>query len=222
MMNNLFSMFDPSTNYMNMSWMMATIPLMMTSMKIKKMKNKVSIMNSLLVYNISKEMKPILSSSNKKGSILIMSSIFVSIMLVNIMALSPFTFTLMAQVSMAFPMSMIMWSTMMIMGWKNNSKSMMAHCLPTGTPMALMNFMVLIEMVSNMIRPITLSVRMVANMVAGHLLLSLLSNFSISSVTNYYMTMVIVMVLTCLEIAVSIIQSYVFMVLVTLYSTEIH
>jgi F-type H+-transporting ATPase subunit a len=81
---------------------------------------------------------------------------------------------------------------------------------------------VLIELISNIIRPITLSVRLSANIVAGHLLISLLGNFSLISTTNIIISSSVLLMLRILEIAVSIIQAYVFITLITLYSTEIH
>ena len=62
------------------------------------------------------------------------------------------------------------------MGGVKAPNSMMAHLVPLGTPVALIPFMVLIELVRNFIRPLTLSVRLAANIVAGHLLLTLLGN----------------------------------------------
>jgi len=82
--------------------------------------------------------------------------------------------------------------------------------------------MVLIEIVRNIIRPITLSVRLSANIVAGHLLIRLLGNFSLISKTNLLSSSITLLALTGLEIGVALIQAYVFITLITLYSTEIH
>lgn len=98
----------------------------------------------------------------------------------------------------------------------------MAHLVPIGTPLLLMNFMVLIEIVSNIIRPITLSVRLCANIVAGHLLLRLLRNFSLIRINHIIYSFLGLIILGVLEIAVALIQGYVFITLISLYSTEIH
>lgn len=97
----------------------------------------------------------------------------------------------------------------------------MAHLVPLGTPTPLMPFMVLIEIIRNLIRPVTLSVRLAANIIAGHLLLTLLG--SQGTMENIYVTVVVVfvqIVLLVLEFSVAIIQSYVFMTLITLYARE--
>ena len=100
---------------------------------------------------------------------------------------------------------------------------MFAHLVPLGTPGILIPFIVLIETISNTIRPATLAVRLTANMIAGHLLLVLLGNQGVC--TSYPLVGVVVFVqflLLTLEGAVALIQAYVFAVLVTLYAGEVN
>jgi len=88
--------------------------------------------------------------------------------------------------------------------------------VPTGTPIALSQFITLIERVSQIIRPITLSVRLAANITAGHILIAL----SRASVIILNHIRLILIVLLILEIAVAFIQRYVFVVLITIYLRE--
>lgn len=99
---------------------------------------------------------------------------------------------------------------------------MFAHLVPQSTPGLLIPFMVIIESIRNVIRPITLSVRLIANIVAGHLLITLLGNQTALASNIILVSLIITQILLLtLETAVSIIQSYVFAVLSTLYSREI-
>lgn len=99
---------------------------------------------------------------------------------------------------------------------------MFAHLVPQSTPGLLIPFIVLIESIRNVIRPITLSVRLIANIVAGHLLITLLGNQTALASNIILISLIITQILLLtLETAVSIIQSYVFAVLSTLYSREI-
>jgi F-type H+-transporting ATPase subunit a len=99
---------------------------------------------------------------------------------------------------------------------------MLAHTLPQGTPVALMNFMVLIETTRVIIRPLTLCVRLTANMIAGHLLMTLLGNAITSRISTINTPLLLAPIsLTVLETAVAIIQAYVLATLVTLYSAEV-
>lgn len=100
---------------------------------------------------------------------------------------------------------------------------MCGHLLPASTPLALSPFMVLIELISLIIRPFTLSIRLTANIIAGHLLITLLSSIGnhITGVVSIGGFIVIQNSLVILEIAVAIIQGYIFMLLFTIYISEI-
>lgn len=98
---------------------------------------------------------------------------------------------------------------------------MLVHLIPQGTPSALIPFIVLIETISNLIRPGTLAVRLTANIIAGHLLIVLLS--SATPLTPFFLSPILFnaqVALSLLETAVAFIQAYVFSVLVTLYIAE--
>lgn len=99
---------------------------------------------------------------------------------------------------------------------------MLAHSVPLGTPGVLIPFMVLIETIRNIIRPGTLAVRLAANIIAGHLLLVLLGNQGPAASSVVLLVLVSSQILLLiLERAVAVIQSYVFAVLSTLYSSEV-
>jgi F-type H+-transporting ATPase subunit a len=99
---------------------------------------------------------------------------------------------------------------------------MFAHLVPQGTPSALIPFIVIIETIRNIIRPGTLAVRLSANIIAGHLLLTLLGNTGNSiSIIIVSILVFVQILLLLLESAVAVIQSYVFTILRTLYSREI-
>ena len=89
-----------------------------------------------------------------------------------------------------------------------------------GTPAVLISFIVIIELIRSLIRPLTLAIRLSANIIAGHLLMTLLGN----QLANFRLLGLIVpgeLLLVGLEIAVSLIQAYVFSILITLYVREI-
>merc|ERR1711972_55168 len=97
-----------------------------------------------------------------------------------------------------------------------------AHLVPKGTPGFLIPVIVIIETVSNIIRPLTLSIRLAANIVAGHLLLTLLgSQISNVSFTTFLLLFFSLYLLLLLEVAVACIQSYVFIILNSLYLNEL-
>merc|ERR1719184_645946 len=100
--------------------------------------------------------------------------------------------------------------------------TVLAHFVPSGTPVALIPLIVIIETVRSIIRPGTLSVRLAANMVAGHLLLTLLGSQGPSRGGVVIFALIISLILLlCLELAVACIQAYVFTILRSLYLNEL-
>lgn len=104
----------------------------------------------------------------------------------------------------------------------NYLNNLLTHLTPQGTPALLIPFIVIIESISLIIRPITLSIRLTANIIAGHLLLSLLGSSGqlISRIILINIILFSQILLFILEISVSIIQAYVFSILSTLYSRD--
>jgi F-type H+-transporting ATPase subunit a len=100
--------------------------------------------------------------------------------------------------------------------------SLLAHLVPTGTPRFLIPVMVVIETVRNVIRPATLAIRLAANIVAGHLLLTLLGSqgpaLGFLILIGLFVGLVLLLLL---EVAVACIQSYVFTILRSLYLNEL-
>lgn len=110
-----------------------------------------------------------------------------------------------------------------LLAWVTTPQENFAHLVPLGTPSALVPFMVLIEIIRSLIRPLTLSVRLAANMIAGHLLFTLISSRGrLASVPLLSVILIAVFLLSILETAVRLIQAYVFRLLGTLYLSEVN
>lgn len=111
---------------------------------------------------------------------------------------------------------------MIFYGWINHTLYIFAHLVPQGTPGLLLVFIVLIERIRNLIRPLTLSVRLGANIIAGHLLLVLLGGQAGVLGVDVVVVLLGQIMLLVLELAVAIIQAYVFVTLITLYFREVN
>jgi hypothetical protein len=98
---------------------------------------------------------------------------------------------------------------------------MFAHLIPSGTPIILIPFIVCIETIRNIIRPGALAVRLIANIIAGHLLITLLGNRTTRANMAVALLIIIQIFLILFETAVAMIQAYVFSVLRTLYTREV-
>uniref|UniRef100_A0AAU7YTY8 ATP synthase subunit a n=1 Tax=Rhopalus tibetanus TaxID=3151528 RepID=A0AAU7YTY8_9HEMI len=221
MMTNLFSTFDPATSfYLSMNWLSTITCFLLIPVMYWNLPNRMNLMLNLLTLKLNEEFKTLMGH-NYKGMTLMMISLFLFILTNNIMGLLPYIFTSSSHLVFTLTMALPLWLSLMIYGWMNHTNYMFAHLIPAGTPAMLMPFMVMIETISNLIRPGSLAVRLTANMIAGHLLMSLLGNNSMNSGVMLPLIMMTQMLLMLFESAVSLIQAYVFSVLSTLYSSEI-
>nr|ALO71001.1 ATP synthase F0 subunit 6 [Pselaphinae sp. 4 EF-2015] len=220
---NLFSSFDPATNYFFFNWFSTFIGLSFIPFIYWSTPSRWNMMWSIIINNLHKEFNILLNKNFNKGSTLIFISLFSMILFNNFLGLFPYIFTSSSHMIMNLSLALPLWLSFMIFGWINNMNHMFTHMVPQGTPSILMPFMVCIETISNLIRPGTLAIRLTANMIAGHLLLTLLGNMGSILTTKMLIFLIFIqLLLLLLELAVSIIQSYVFSILSTLYSSEIH
>nr|ARH54849.1 ATP synthase F0 subunit 6 [Agathidium nigripenne] len=223
MMTNLFSSFDPSTSFlMPLNWLSTFLGLLIIPSMFWIIPSRLSMLWMKIIFILHNEFK-ILLGTKIKGSTLIFISMFSMLMFNNFLGLFPYIFTSTSHMVFTLSISLPLWLSFMIYGWINNTIHMFAHLVPQGTPPILMPFMVCIETISNIIRPGTLAIRLAANMIAGHLLMTLLGNTG--PTMNIMMINLLIMIqllLLLLESAVSMIQAYVFSVLSTLYSSEVN
>nr|UZT26964.1 ATP synthase F0 subunit 6 [Euwallacea fornicatus] len=223
MMTNLFSSFDPSSYpslYLN--WIGSLLFLLMPS-TFWLIPSRWNFMWIKLIMTMHKEFKILIKSPANKGSTLMFTSLFMFIMLNNFLGLFPYIFTSSSHMVFTLALSLPLWLSFMLYGWINNTIHMFAHLVPQGAPNLLLPFLVIIETTSSLIRPGTLAIRLTANMIAGHLLLTLLGNAGPS--LNSYMLPILIFIqilLLVLESAVALIQAYVFSILITLYSSEVN
>nr|AXS66164.1 ATP synthase F0 subunit 6 [Cerambycidae sp. 9 KM-2017] len=224
MMTNLFSSFDPSTNFnLSLNWMSTLIGLLIIPPLFWLIPSRLNYLWITIIMTLHKEFKILIGPTKSQGSTLIFISLFSLILMNNFLGLFPYIFTSTSHLTLTLALALPLWLTFMIYGWMNNTIHMFAHLVPQGTPPILMPFMVCIETISNIIRPGTLAVRLSANMIAGHLLMTLLGNTGPSlNLIMINILLIVQILLLILESAVSIIQSYVFAVLSTLYSSEVN
>nr|APX39553.1 ATP synthase F0 subunit 6 [Calomicrus fallax] len=224
MMMNLFSSFDPTSNLnLSLNWMSTFIGLVIIPPMFWLIPSRINMLWNKIIYILHKEFKVLLGNYKSQGSTLIFISLFSIILFNNFLGLFPYIFTSTSHMTMTLSLALPLWLSFMIYGWINNTIHMLAHLVPQGTPPILMPFMVCIETISNIIRPGTLAIRLSANMIAGHLLMTLLGNTGPSmSIFMLNILIIVQILLLTLETAVSMIQSYVFAVLSTLYSSEVN
>nr|YP_009735092.1 ATP synthase F0 subunit 6 [Acropyga goeldii]QBG38578.1 ATP synthase F0 subunit 6 [Acropyga goeldii] len=221
MMLNLFSIFDPSTSInLSLNWISMFLIFLIFPLQFWLIPSRSQFFLKLMLNFLLKEMKILINYS--LSNLIIFLSLFLMILSSNFLGLFPYIFTSSSHLSFCLSLSMTFWISMIMFSLVNFMNDFLSHLTPQGTPYILMPFMVLIESISLIIRPLTLSIRLTANMIAGHLLFSLLG-MQAQIMKNYLISMIMIpeLLLFILELSVSIIQAYVFMILMTLYSSEI-
>nr|YP_010323199.1 ATP synthase F0 subunit 6 [Siphonogorgia godeffroyi]UKP88278.1 ATP synthase F0 subunit 6 [Siphonogorgia godeffroyi] len=152
-------------------------------------------------------------------------TLFTFIAGLNLLGLFPYVFTPTAHIVITFGLSLSILIAVTILGitqYRWNFASMM---MPSGAPLSLAPLLVIIETISYLSRAISLGVRLAANLSAGHLLFAILASFGFAMISNGMLVLslapILVMVfITLLEIAVALIQAYVFCLLTTIYIND--
>lgn len=220
MVNNLFSIFDPSTSFISSIWIIPIYLITYLILSKNKKTNKKIFLLEMLTNLLKKEVSDLIEKKAQKYSKNFIKETFLLIFFINIISIFPFNFTITAHISNSFTLALILWSSLIVKAWLKNFSKIIIHLVPTGTPIQLINFIVIIEIIRNIIRPITLSVRLTANIVARHLLITLLIEFSLITKINTYLSTAPIITLISLETIVTIVQAYVLVTLTTLYHNE--
>nr|YP_010000292.1 ATP synthase F0 subunit 6 [Oxyruncus cristatus]QOD96152.1 ATP synthase F0 subunit 6 [Oxyruncus cristatus] len=185
--------------------------------------NRLSTLQLWFLHLITKQL---MTPLNKKGHkwALILTSLMILLLTINLLGLLPYTFTPTTQLSMNLALAFPLWLATLLTGLRNQPSISLGHLLPEGTPTPLIPALILIETTSLLIRPLALGVRLTANLTAGHLLIQLISTATTVLLPIMpavsFLTSIILFLLTILEIAVAMIQAYVFVLLLSLYLQE--
>jgi len=224
MITNLFSSFDPSTRIIGISlnWIRTIIGCLIIPITFWLIPNRYRLIWFKIIRTLHIEFKILIKTDKIKGRTLIFISLFSIIIFNNFLGLFPYIFTRTRHISLTLALALPLWLRFILFGWINHTQHIFAHLVPQGTPAVLIPFIVCIETIRNIIRPGTLAIRLAANIIAGHLLLTLLGNTG-SKIRLLIINFLLItqLLLLLLEAAVAIIQSYVFAVLRTLYSREV-
>nr|YP_010554542.1 ATP synthase F0 subunit 6 [Cyprinella caerulea]UYO78814.1 ATP synthase F0 subunit 6 [Cyprinella caerulea] len=155
---------------------------------------------------------------------LMFTSLMLFLITINVLGLLPYTFTPTTQLSLNMGLALPLWLATVIIGMRNQPTVALGHLLPEGTPIPLIPVLIIIETISLLIRPLALGVRLTANLTAGHLLIQLIATAVFVLLPMMpavaFLTAAVLLLLTLLEVAVAMIQAYVFVLLLSLYMQE--
>nr|AHI95707.1 ATP synthase F0 subunit 6 [Ara severus] len=185
--------------------------------------NRLSTLQLWTINMITKQLMVPLNKPGHKWAI-ILTSLMMLLLTINLLGLLPYTFTPTTQLSMNMALAFPLWLATLLTGLRNQPTTSLGHLLPEGTPTPLIPALIVIETISLLIRPLALGVRLTANLTAGHLLIQLISTATITLLPIMpavsILTATVLLLLTILEVAVAMIQAYVFVLLLSLYLQE--
>ena len=175
MISNLFSVFDPSSSIISLqlNWLRTFLGILILPYIYWIINTRITKIFNLIINTLHKEFKTL---SNTIGLIALRVPLIFLIIFNNCTGLIPYVFTRTSHIAITLSLALPIWLSFILYGWINHTNHIFTHLVPQGTPGPLIIFIVLIETISNVIRPGTLAIRLAANIIAGHLLLTLLGN----------------------------------------------
>ena len=221
---NLFSSFEPRINIfqLRLNWISVMIILFVPSI-LWLLKRRIFNLLKKLISILIIEAKLTNYKGFRRRFPLISFSLFRYLLINNFLGLLPHVFTATRHLVFTCAIAFNMWLGLHLYSIIKNLSKFLAHLVPEGTPLILIPFIVLIEFVRTFIRPLTLAVRLTANITAGHLLIELVRDGVIR--VPYIIIMITIiglLILLVLEFAVSLIQRYVFSTLISLDISKVH
>jgi F-type H+-transporting ATPase subunit a len=150
-------------------------------------------------------------------------TLFLFVLFCNVIGLVPYTFSITSQIAVTGALALLVIGIVVVYGFIHNGMHFLRLFVPSDVPIVLMPFIIPIEIISFLSRPVSLSVRLFANMLAGHITLNVMGGFVITLIgagafaifapLPFLMTIV----LTAFELLVAVLQAYVFAILTCVY-----
>ena len=150
----------------------------------------------------------------------IVLAVFLFILIGNLLGMVPYSFTFTSHIIVTFAMAITVWVAVTILGFMRHGMHYFSFLVPPGVPVWMWPLLIPIELISYLSRPITLAVRLFANMLAGHTLLKVLAGFVAGLGVFGILPLAMIAALTGLEILIAVLQAYVFTILTCLYIND--
>lgn len=147
-------------------------------------------------------------------------TLFMFVLLGNLLGMTPYSFTFTSHIIVTFALAAVIFIGVTILGFAKHGMHFFSFFVPPGTPLPMYPLLIPIEVISYLSRPISLSVRLFANMLAGHTLLKVIAGFIALLGAAGVLPFVFVVALTGLEILIAFLQAYVFAILTCLYIND--
>ena len=174
-----------------------------------------------LSYTLVSKMISDTAGSKAKPYFPFVFSLFMFVLFCNMLGMLPYSFTVTSHIIVTFALAAIIFIGVTIIGFVNHGVRYLKLFIPSGVPLFLLPLIVVIEIISYLSRPVSLSVRLFANMMAGHTMLKVFGGFVISlGIIGGWLPLSFTVALTGLEILIAFLQAYVFAILTCIYLND--
>ncbi len=217
-----FGAFDAS--FTNSSFMMVIIVLVVAFVLLFGSKQiipgRLQSIGELAYEFVANMMRDILGDSGRAFFPFVFT-LFMFILAANMLGMIPYSFTVTSHIIVTFGLAAVVFIGATVVGFIRHGAGYLKLFVPSGVPTVLLPLLVVIETISYFTRPISLSVRLFANMMAGHTMLKVFAGFVVAmGVIGGWIPLAFMVALTGLEILVAFLQAYVFAVLTCIYLND--
>ena len=190
------------------------------SKKNSLLPNKIQLLAELSYTFVSKMISDT-AGSKAKPYFAFIFSLFMFVLFCNMFGMIPYTFTVTSHIIVTFVLASFIFIGVTIVGFAKHGFGYLKLFVPSGVPAILLPLIVVIEVISYLSRPVSLSVRLFANMMAGHTMMKVFGGFVISlGIVGGWLPLSFSVALTGLEILVAFLQAYVFAILTCIYLND--
>ena len=218
-LNNIDISFTNSSMFMILTVLVVSIFLILSIKNKKIIPNRFQAMSELLYEFIANMINDNIGHKGKKFFPFIFT-LFTFILFGNLLGMLPYSFTFTSHIIVTFVLAMFIFLFITLIGIFMHGFKFFGLFVPKGAPMLMLPLMIPIEIISYLSRPISLSVRLFANMMAGHTMLKIFGGFVFSLGIFGIAPLIIDVALTALEVLIAILQAYVFTILTCIYLNE--
>ena len=218
-LNNIDISFTNSSMFMILTVLVVSIFLILSIKNKKVIPNRFQIISELLYEFIANMINDNIGHKGKKFFPFIFT-LFTFILFGNLLGMLPYSFTFTSHIIVTFALAMFIFLFITLIGIFMHGFKFFSLFVPKGAPMLMLPLMIPIEIISYLSRPISLSVRLFANMMAGHTMLKIFAGFVFSLGIFGIAPLIVDVALTALEVLIAILQAYVFTILTCIYLNE--
>ena len=212
--------FTNSSLFMLVSSLAILIIFSLGSKKNSFLPNKLQLLAELSYTFVSKMISDT-AGSKARPYFAFIFSLFMFVLFCNMFGMIPYTFTVTSHIIVTFVLASFIFIGVTIIGFIKHGFGYLKLFVPSGVPVVLLPIIVVIEIISYLSRPVSLSVRLFANMMAGHTMMKVFGGFVISlGIVGGWLPLSFSVALTGLEILVAFLQAYVFAILTCIYLND--